>query len=77
MAKHPYNPACVCSRCAKERLRRDAQSRRPDELNSGHRRFYQQPIRRRRVTTRRPTPGSQEWAETRGDDLHDDYGGDR
>lgn len=62
--KHPYTVGCPCLRCIRELARRDAQARR-DNLNSGRRRFYQQPVRR----DRRPAPGSQEWAETRGDDI--------
>ena len=67
--KHPYALGCDCKRCAREAVRRDAQSRR-DALNADNRRFYAQPVRK----VRTPVPGSQEWAETRGDNLG--YSGD-
>jgi hypothetical protein len=67
--KHSYDVACECSRCSKERARRDAQSL----ANAGRTPIYG-PGRRYRLNgqrkeTRRPVWGSQEWAETRGDDL--------
>ena len=62
--KHSYSVTCQCPRCTRERARRAAQVRR-DDLNTRHRAFYDQPVRQ----SRRPVPGSQEWAETRGDDL--------
>lgn len=61
MAKHGYNVACDCARCLKERARRSAQSL----TNPQHR----VPVKACRSASRKPTWGTQEWAETRGDDL--------
>lgn len=66
--KHPYRPECQCDRCQAEKARRTSQAR------ANHVRHSWPAIRYRgrrttRPSTRRPTPGSQEWAETRGDDL--------
>lgn len=58
--KHSYDATCNCARCDKESNRRRRQA-----LNDGRARFYAQPVRR----SRRPVHGSQEWAETRGDDI--------
>lgn len=63
--KHPYRDTCDCTRCHKERERRTAQA-------TADPRRLQQVARKRRARkpiTRRPVPGSQEWAETRGDDI--------
>jgi hypothetical protein len=62
--KHSYRLDCDCARCVRERNRRisQAQARDTRHRSAPHRR----PQRRRE---RRPVPGSQEWAETRGDDL--------
>lgn len=69
--KHSYQMACDCARCLKERERRSAQS-------AGDRRNRPMPeVRRRRrvrTETRRPVAGSQEWAETRGDDIDSESG---
>lgn len=65
--KHPYTPGHDCPRCNRERARRDAQAdaspRRWAPIEPG-RRYRGGPAK-----TRRPVPGSQEWAETRGDDI--------
>ncbi len=65
--RHSYRPECLCDRCAREKTRRTAQSlRNPQRIK---------PARRGRkpawVMDRDsyPTAGSQEWAETRGDNL--------
>lgn len=63
--KHAYSVSCSCPRCIRERNRRERQM-----LNDGNKRFYRQPVRfAARPATRKPTPGSAEWAETRSDDL--------
>lgn len=63
--KHSYIIGCGCERCTKECARRSAQSAADIALHP--------PVikrtRRRRVASRRPVWGSQEWAETRGDDI--------
>jgi hypothetical protein len=63
MAKHPYDSQCTCNRCEREQQRRFQQSLsnpRPDV----------RPLRKaRRQSTRRPTWGTAEWAETHGDDI--------
>jgi hypothetical protein len=67
--KHSYQPACTCDRCTRERNRRTAQG-------TAERARHPQPpprTRTKRTTTRRPIPGSQEWAETRGDDLGESF----
>lgn len=61
--KHSYRADCDCKRCARERKRRAARA----ALNDGIRRLYAQ--RSRKPRDRRPAPGSQQWAETRGDDI--------
>lgn len=64
--KHPYDPTCTCHRCTREHGRRNSQAK------ADHARKVWPAVRyrgRRAPATRRPTPGSQEWAETRGDDL--------
>jgi len=70
--KHSYRPECQCERCGKERTRRASQSA-TDAAHDPHRRTMHHTMRRQnsqaRKATRRPVPGSQEWAETRGDDL--------
>lgn len=62
--KHSYRAECGCERCTKELARRTAQSAAAFRANP-------RPLKRasQRPSTRRPTPGSAEWAETRGDDL--------
>lgn len=69
MSKHAYTLGCDCLRCAKECARRSAQS-----LANPQRGIWntQKPKPRR---SRKPAYGSQEWAETRGDDIPD-YSGD-
>lgn len=67
MSKHPYELACTCVRCIKERERRTAQS----VTDPRHAHPARKP-RTRRTSTRRPVAGTQEWAETRGDDI-DNY----
>lgn len=57
--KHSYQADCECARCTRERERRTTQAA------SDPRRFQQKP-KRRRVSSRRATPGSLEWAEARG-----------
>ncbi len=59
--KHPYSNTCECHRCTRERTRREHQSATTPHLT--HR------SSRPRLKTRRPVWGSQEWAETRGDDI--------
>jgi hypothetical protein len=64
--KHSYiaGSGCSCNRCSRERARRDAQR------NASPRDGFSRPnMNRLRKRERRPVPGSQEWAETRGDDL--------
>lgn len=63
--KHSYDSNCGCRRCTKERARRDMQSRQ-DAIGDAHRTAVHHLTRLR---SRRPIPGSQEWAETRGDDI--------
>lgn len=69
--KHSYRPECTCNRCSKERARRAGQGRNEDARQTIHRAIVAAGRRqtRRQPTERRPTPGSQEWAETRGDDI--------
>ena len=65
--KHAYTVGCECKRCAREAIRRKAQSVTD----------YVPPVKLRRYkpkNTGRVTWGSAEWAETRGDDLG--YSGD-
>lgn len=66
--KHSYTVGCDCGRCTRELARRTAQS-----FTEAQR--HPKPVRRPRArrSTRKPTWGSQEWAETRGDDLPDDF----
>jgi hypothetical protein len=66
--KHAYTVGCECKRCARELVRRSRQA----ENNPAAVRARFSRIRR---TRRQPIVGSQEWAETRGDDLG--YSGDR
>lgn len=67
--KHSYRPECTCDRCNGERNRRERQAdqnaarRRPCAIRTSYGR------RNVSCSERRPTPGSQEWAETRGDDI--------
>lgn len=66
--KHPYKEGCDCRRCAKELTRRTAQSAN-DFTHDVHRRTAHHHFRRQNSINRRPVVGSQEWAETRGDDI--------
>lgn len=70
--KHPYNAACTCKRCLKESKRRIDQSN-SDRANDPTRRTMHHATRRQNSKvskeSRRPVHGSQEWAETRGDDI--------
>lgn len=65
--KHPYTVDCPCKRCTKELARRQLQatssSRTPQYRRSAHH-YGNGPVRERR-----PVHGSQEWAETRADDI--------
>lgn len=64
--KHSYRADCDCKRCTNERARRDAQSR----ARIANKAWPSVRYRGRRAPAqRRPVPGSQEWAETRGDDI--------
>lgn len=63
--KHSYRAECDCRRCMKERERRAMQA----NINLTHHTPMPRPRRTRRVQSRRPIVGSQEWAETRGDDI--------
>ena len=73
--KHSYRVECECHRCAGERGRRAAQSaNNPQHAQRAAEMRRSQAIRRERLALRRkgprrPVVGSQEWAETRGDDL--------
>jgi hypothetical protein len=60
--KHPYRPECACARCEKEKARRTAQGQ---AINP----YHVRQVRQAKRQTRRPAVGSQEWAESRGDDL--------
>jgi hypothetical protein len=65
--KHPYQATCDCPRCVKERARRTIQSATDPRTRTITGRFK---VRRSNIReVERPTPGSQAWAETRGDDL--------
>jgi hypothetical protein len=60
--KHPYTAGCNCARCARELVRRSRQAdSNPTTIRARFSRI--------RCTRRQPIVGSQEWAETRGDDL--------
>lgn len=71
--KHPYKADCGCARCTKERARRTQQS--SDDYAKFGSIGYSSRDRcltrrsRRDWENRRPVWGSQEWAETRGDDI--------
>lgn len=69
--KHAYIVGCECARCAKEAIRRNTQSR---QTSGNHYTEVRARFTRIRATRRRPVVGSQEWAETRADDI--DYSGD-
>lgn len=69
--KHPYALDCPCARCTKERARRSAQADRPHRPYCDCPQCFRPRRRVRAQGTRRPTPGSQAWAETRADDLGD------
>lgn len=62
--KHPYKPDCPCTRCTRERARRNAQSR-SDPLAA----IVKRARRTRSKGSRSPIVGSAEWAEMRGDDI--------
>lgn len=70
--KHSYDADCGCPRCEKERKRRATQSNQ-DFIADSHRTAMHHLFRRQNSInskgSRRPIPGSQEWAETRGDDI--------
>lgn len=59
--KHSYRAECQCARCTKELERRTKQS--------GAAPVKHIPVKRERTRTHKPEWGSQEWVETRGDDL--------
>lgn len=67
--KHSYRAECECSRCTKERTRRDKQGMGRAISNATRLGKVAKQMARSRTQTRRPIVGSQEWAETRGDDL--------
>jgi hypothetical protein len=75
--KHSYSAGCDCPRCQKERARRTVQAQAENLRSGGTRYASREGIARARIAMRRrpkphsrtPVPGSQEWAETRGDDL--------
>ncbi len=82
MSKHPYATTCDCPRCTRERARRTIQSASDPRTVTGRFRTRRFPAPQRLYRAhnyltqaqavermRRPVPGSQEWAETRGDDL--------
>lgn len=71
--KHAYTVDCDCKRCTREAVRRDKQSQQNFGLRLQSNGFT---TRTARKGSRRPLVGSQEWAETRGDDIPD-YSGDR
>lgn len=62
--KHPYKADCECKRCTRERERRNAQS-----LSDPRAAIVKHARRTRSQGSRSPVHGSQEWAETRGDDI--------
>jgi hypothetical protein len=69
--KHSYRADCDCTRCTNERTRRSGQA----HADTARRSWPAVRYRGRRASvTRRPTPGSQEWAETRGDDIDSESG---
>lgn len=69
--KHAYKVGCECKRCLREAARRAAQSYAGGsrEALARARALLRRPARGK--GSRRPVPGSAEWAETRGDDLGD------
>ena len=68
--KHPYRLDCDCSRCSKERARRDNQSKQNIAVRGIHAALIRSERNHRRRTSEcKPAFGSAEWAETRGDDL--------
>jgi hypothetical protein len=77
--KHSYRDTCDCLRCQKERMRRTSQAasdpRRHHQMAQKRKRWASQ----NRIPSRKPAWGSQEWAETRGDDIpsYDVPGDDR
>lgn len=62
--KHAYKPDCTCTRCTREASRRNSQSR----ANTARKVWPAVRYRGRKVS-KRPAPGSAEWAETYADDL--------
>lgn len=67
--KHSYNEACHCPRCERERSRRARQSQQDADTHADPWLRRDPRYQGRKRQTRRPRVGSQEWAETRGDDL--------
>mgnify|MGYP001561241254 CR=1 FL=1 len=66
--KHSYQLGCPCARCTRECVRRTKQAANDPQRFNQRKRLYARP---RPMPTRQPVIGTQEWAETRGDDLGD------
>lgn len=68
--KHSYRADCDCRRCTREHSRRNQQAAAEHSRQVATGEWRRPTTRRaRRSSARRPTPGTQEWAETRGDDI--------